>query len=148
MHRQAGVSKLMLPVFILLGIALLVMLQFGFIFLLLATLPSFVAYYIDADKGKPTFKIVAACNFAATLPSIMPMIRASLKMKHYDVSYVLQDPDVWLIVYGGAALGWGIVYSCRIMANAVISIIYDYNRESLEQFQGKLVREWGEDITK
>lgn len=148
MHAQSGASKLMMPVMILAGLGMLVLLQFGFIFMLLAMLPSIVAYYSDHEPGKPAFQMVFICNFSATLPSIMPMIQASLKMRHYDVSFILEDSKVWLIVYGGAAIGWGLVFLSRTIANVVISITYDYNRVELEKFQEKLVREWGEDITK
>ncbi len=76
-HEGRMMSKAIMPLLLIISVMLIVLLQFGFIFLLLALLPSLVALFIDRDAGKPTFKIVLACNFAATLPSLVPMLEAS-----------------------------------------------------------------------
>ena len=72
---------------------LIFLMQFGFIFLMLAMLPSVVAWFIDRDPNKPAFRIVGACNLAATLPSLMPLIKAAMHMEHYDISAAHRRPD-------------------------------------------------------
>lgn len=139
-------SKAAVPVLILVSIALIVLLQLGFIFLLLALLPSVAAYFIDTNAGKPLFKTVLSCNFAATLPSLAPMIRASIHLHHYDVAPILQDPLIWLFVYSGAAAGWGLIFLCRFIARFIVTIMYEYSITSLENLQRHLVEEWGPQI--
>src|SRR5436305_1903698 len=97
--NASGLSKAIIPVCLALAAVLIVMLQFGFIFLLIALLPSVVAFYTNGDKNRATFKIVGACNVAATLPTLAPMLQASLNTRHYDIVSVMQDPKIWLFVY-------------------------------------------------
>ncbi len=144
--NTAGLSKAFLPLILVIVCGLIVLLRFGFIFLLLALLPTFVAYYVDRSKGRPAFKVVAACNIAAVLPVIEPMIKAGLKFKHYDVSSVLHDPSTWLFVYTGAAIGWCLIYLCRFIARFVVTVAYEYNINALEHMQKRLVEEWGHQI--
>lgn len=146
MNSQTGASKATLPILIVISVILAAMLQFGFIFLLLALMPAIVAYSIDIHPGKPSFKIVLAGNLAATLPSLAPMLRASLKMKHYDISGLLHDPNIWLFVYSGAAAAWCVIFACRVIARFLVTITYEYNIISLENFQKRLVAEWGQKI--
>lgn len=139
-------AKAFLPLMLIVGAALVVLLQFGFIFLLLALLPSVVAFYIDHDAGKPTFKTVFACNLAATLPSLAPMLDAGIKFRHYDTSLTLSNPSTWLIVYSGAAAGWCLIYLCRYVARFTVMLLYEYNISMLEGQQKRLIEEWGQQI--
>lgn len=139
-------AKAFLPLFLVLSCALVVLLRFGFIFFLLAMLPTFVAFYIDREHKRAAFKVVGACNLAALLPTLTPMLKAGLAMKHYDVSSVLHDPGIWLFVYCGAAMGWCLVYLCRYIARFVVTLSYEYNIHSLENLQKHLVEEWGQQI--
>lgn len=143
---ERGASKLMMPLLFIVSAALIVLTQFGFIFLLLALLPSIVAYYVDNEPGSPIFKIVFTCNFAATLPSIMPMLTAAVQLKHFSVTPLLQDPYAWLFVYSGAAAGWALIFLCRFVARLIVSMMYEYNVATLEKFQEHLVEEWGQQI--
>jgi len=134
------------PVFIVMSVGLVVLLQFGFIFLMLAMLPSCVAFFIDRDKGRPTFKTVTACNFAAIVPSAAPMFQAAMHLRHYDVSVLMGDPSVWLFILSGAGAGWCLIYLCRFIARFVVTLMYEYNIVSLENFQKRLIEEWGQQI--
>lgn len=143
---MGGFSKAFIPLLLVLICAGIVVLRFGFIFLLLALLPTIVAYYIDHTPKKPIFKTVASCNIAATLPTIAPMIRAGIAMKDYDISSVLRDASVWLMVYTGAAVGWCLIFLCRYIARFIVTLMYEYNINALEGLQKQLVEEWGQRI--
>lgn len=143
-------AKAALPLLMIVSIALIVLLQFGFIFLLLALLPSVVAFYVDTAPGKPAFKTVLACNLAATLPSLMPMLmpmlEAGIKFRHYDTSTTLGNASTWLLVYSGAAAGWCLIYLCRYIARFTVMLFYEYNIATLEGQQKRLIDEWGQQI--
>jgi hypothetical protein len=128
------------------GIAI-VLLKTGFIFLILALLPSVIAYYIDQNHSKPFFKIVFAWNFAATLPSLIPLVKAGIDMKPYGTAVVMGNPTVWLFIYCGAAVGWCLSYLCRFIARFIVAMLYDYRVFYLENLQKKLVDEWGKQIS-
>jgi hypothetical protein len=129
-------------------VAGIVVLQYGFLFLVLALLPSLVAYYIESDPKHPTFKIVFATNAAATLPSLMTMIHSLTHLKHLDISAQMADATAWLFIYSGAAFGWAMIFLCRLIARFIISLMYEYNIAVLEGVQKGMVQEWGEKIRK
>jgi hypothetical protein len=139
-------KKLIKPLLIVLSIVLIVTIQLGFIFLLLGLLPSVIAYYLDSHSEKATFKTIAACNLAAMLPWLVPILIAGAQFKQYDSYALMVDPYVWLVVLGGPTVAWCLVYICSFASSFVVSSVYEYNAASLERFQKKLIEEWGEDI--
>jgi hypothetical protein len=125
---------------------LIILLQFGFVFLLLALLPAIMAFFVDHHPGRPVFKTVLTTNFAATLPYLVPMLLTGLHFKYNDISAVITSPRIWLVVYGGAAAGWCLVYLCSFIARFLLIITYEYKTIALERFQKKLLDEWGQQI--
>lgn len=146
MSADSGINKLFVPMLIVASVIFIFVLQFGFIFLLIALLPSAVAYFIDQNHGKPAFKIVLLCNLAATLPSLIPMLRAAMRMERPNVMEVMSDPRVWLLIYSGAAAGWCLVYLCRYIGRFITILYFEYQVSALERFQKKLLAEWGDKI--
>ncbi len=144
--RKIGLGKAVLPIMLAISAAAVVVLQMGFIFLMFALLPSLIAYYVDRDAHLSTLKTVFACNLAACLPVIVPMVKAGMSMKSYDVTAIMTNPLNWMIVYLGAAIGWCLIYLCRFIANFFITLGYEYKIVSLERLQRRLVEEWGQII--
>ena len=132
--------------FVIVCIALILLLQLGFIFLILALMPSIVAYFIDTDPKRPSFKIVLAGNFSASMPTLMPMIKSALELNHQDTSYVFQNPTAWMLIYMGAAAGWCLVFLCRYFANIVVNMSAEFRIKSLQNQQERLIKEWGKGI--
>jgi hypothetical protein len=130
-------------IFCLIGV---VVLQVGFIFLLLALMPSIVAFYTDTDRKRSIFKIVGSGNLAATLPTLIPMLKSAMRMKRYDIESVIIDPKIWMFIYMGAGAGWGLIYFSRFISRFVVTMTYEYNINNLKKQQSKLVEEWGDDI--
>lgn len=139
-------QKLVPVLLIIVSLMLIVMLQFGFIFLLLALLPSIAAYFVDTDPSRPAFRTVFAANLAATLPSLTPMFKSGLKFKHYEVGGIIGDPKVWMLIYGSAAAGWCIIFICRQIARTMLAFQYEFRAASLERAQARLVDEWGTQV--
>jgi len=145
--KCSGGIKLGLPLFIIVALASVVVLQFGFIFLLLAILPTIVVFFTDRTPEKSAFKVVGSCNFAATFPYLAPMIHAGIHLRHYDVSFIIKDMTIWLIIYTAAGAGWCLIFLCRVIANFIVIVVSEYSRSSLESVQEKLVEEWGKKLT-
>lgn len=148
MSKEAGASgnKIMLSGLIAASLIAIVLLQFGFIFILIALLPCMVAYFIDRDEYKSAFRVVLLCNVAALLPSLLPMLSSAIHMERYDVMKLVTDPIVWLVIYAGAAMGWCLIFLCRFIARFIIILYFDYQIGALERFQNKLLVEWGDRI--
>ncbi len=139
-------QKLILPLLIVVCILLIVMLQLGFIFLILALLPSITAYFVDEDYDITTFRTIFACNLAATIPALTPIFVSGLKMKHYEVGSVIGNPNVWLFIYGGAAIGWVMIHFSSQIAYVFLDIQYKLRFASLEKAQERILEEWGDSV--
>jgi hypothetical protein len=139
-------QKLIIPLMIIVGIILIVVLQLGFIFLLIALLPSIAAYFVDDDAELSTFRTIFACNLAATLPALTPVFVSGLKLKHYDIGSIISNPNVWLFIYSGAAIGWCMIYFSSHVARVFLEIQYKFRVSALERAQTRLLEEWGDQV--
>lgn len=148
MSGTSPVNKLLLPILLVVGGLSLVIMPGGFLFMLLAMLPTFMAYFMDHTPNKSAFKTVLACNLAATVPTLLPMIKGSAQVKHADIYTIMSTPSVWLFVYGGAAAGWCLIYLCRLVSRLFVVLSYEYKIVALERMQKKLLEEWGQQLQK
>lgn len=139
-------QKLIFPLMILVCIMLIIMLQMGFILLLIALLPSIAAFFVDTDYERINFRTIFACNVAATIPTITPVFLSGLKFKHYDVTSIIVNPKVWLFIYSGAAVGWVMIHFGGQVAHAFLEIQYKFRNANLEKSQERLLEEWGDTI--
>lgn len=139
-------QKLIFPLMIIVCILLIGILQLGFIFLLIALLPSIAAYFVDDEYDLATFRTIFACNLAATLPTLTPIFASGLKLKHYDISSIIGNPNVWLFIYSGAAIGWCMIHFSSQAAHAFLEIQYKFRAASLEKAQARLLEEWGDSV--
>ncbi len=126
--------------------AAIILLQSGFLLLLLAVMPSIMAYIVDTDRRKNSFKVVLSGNVSAALPTLLPMLKAALTMRKFDMTSALMDPYVWLFIYMGAGAGWALIYLCKFIASFVVTMSFEYNIKSLENVQAMLIEEWGDEI--
>ena len=127
--------------------ATVVLLNVGTLFLLLALMPSIMAYFVDTTPNKNAFKIMFSGNISAALPTLLPMVKGAMNMRKFDITSAMQDPMVWLFIYLGAAAGWGLIYLCKYIASFVVAMSFEYNIRSLENVQQMLIEEWGKEIT-
>lgn len=140
-------QKAILPILLVIGLLALVIMKKGAIFLLLALLPAFMAYFIDSHPSKSVFKTVLACNFAATLPTLMPLLQAGLRMQpNTQATAAMTDPMTWLFIYGGAAAGWCLVFLCRIISRFILTVSYEFHIVALERSRKRLLEEWGQKL--
>ncbi len=137
-------QKLIKPLMLIVCILLVGILQLGFIFLLMALLPSIAAYFVDEDADRVTFRTIFACNLAATIPSLTPVFVSGLKLKHYDIGSIITSPNVWLFIYSAAATGWCMIHFGNHVARSFLEIQYKFRAASLERAQARLLEEWGD----
>jgi hypothetical protein len=137
----------MITVFLTLGATLLLFtLKLGVIFVILAVLPTVVAYFMDNAPGKQVTRAIGVCNLAGALPWLLPMLIAGMRMERIEIIPLMTNPKAWIIIYGAAAGGWLLVFLCRFIARFLVVVFLEYKIASLERFQQKLVDEWGQQI--
>ncbi len=126
------------------SLALIIMLQSGFLFVLLGLMPSVVAYFVDVARGKPTFKCVLSCNLAGMVPTFADVLISDSMPAAMQM--LMGDVFTWLIVYGAAAGGYALLTTCRILTLVGIIVSWDARIESMLKKQQKLVEEWGASV--
>lgn len=141
-------QKLTKPLLFIVCILLIGILQLGFIFLILALLPSIVAYYFDTSLERTSSRTIFACNLAGVIPAITPIFASGLKFKNYDIGGIVGNPRVWLFAYGFAAAGWAMIFLSNHIAHFIVVIKHKLQTTMLEYSQAKLLEEWGEPVRK
>jgi hypothetical protein len=137
-------QKLQQLLLIISCIAGIVLLNVGFIFLLLGFLPTVVAHFVDDTPNKDLYKTVRATNIAGILPTLITISKTSDPGASMQVA--MSDPGTWLVVYGSAALGYLLIWTCRWVAFFSILAASEARAFMLEEAQKDLVNEWGEEI--
>lgn len=142
MPKNASIGKaLLILIAIPSSLAMIILFQAGFLFILFGLMPSMVAYFVDVAKGKPTFKCVLSCNLAGMIPTFTDVFMsdswsASMQM-------LMGDLFTWFIVYGASAGGYALLSTCRILTQVGIIVSWDARIETMLKKQEKLVEEWG-----
>lgn len=127
--------------------AAIILINIGFLLLLLALLPSIVAYYVDGHPKKLVFKVVLSGNVSAALPVIVPLMKSSSHMGKIDISSAMIDPKIWMFTYMGAGAGWALIYLCKFVARFVVAMSFEFNIRTLENAQKTLIEEWGNEVS-
>ena len=139
--KRSKKRLLMLLVLSALGTAVL---RMDFVFLFVGMLPAMVAYLIDHDSNKYTSSTVAALNFSGVFPYAVDNYMQGSTFN--IIEYKFSDPWVWLVMYGSAAIGWGIVLFSPMVASVVLGIKRAGRVMYLESAQAKYIEEWGEEV--
>ena len=140
--KGGGKTKLLLILGSLLAMGFF---RTGFLFIVVALLPTIIMHYVDRSRLRYKFKTIRACNVSGLLPFIAEMI------KHGPTSSVLErimsDPLSWMIVYGASLFGLLLVRITPHIAHAFISQFHSSQANSLKDHQNNIEKEWGDEVT-
>lgn len=139
-----GGGKLLTFLLLANGLVLTFVIQYSFIFLLVALLPSVVAHIVDRTPGKHQFHTVLACNIAGLAPYMSQLLMHKNSLS--AVQMMLSNPLVWFMIYSAAAIGWLMVW---LLPYGVSMCIHMMNVKEIlvrENLQKKLVNEWGPEL--
>jgi hypothetical protein len=137
-------SKKLTLVMILLSLGMVVVFKIGFLFFIIGILPSIVSYYVDATRNNLSFHTVFSCNLAGIMPFMAEMLRNG--GSNAAAQAVLSDSLNWLVVYGGAGLGWGLVFIGPIIAQQLINTVNSRQTSRLKKQQRILLEQWGDEL--
>ncbi len=129
---------------IFLTCVLIVTIKSAYILVLVGCLPTIVAYYADKSEDKMEVATIACCNLCGVMPYVAEMAAKGKGL--VLMSYYLGSPTVWLVMYGSAAIGYGLIKFCPMIYRKSMGVINSSIVYQLEQQQEKLVKDWGEDI--
>lgn len=117
-----------------------------FIVAAVGLLPTVIALFIDLKTGKSESIAVGTLNVAGVLPFIANLwVGGHTLAKSFAI---VTDVYAWLVMYGAAAAGFGLL---QVMPQAALKAIDSLSRRRIQKIkenQHKLVKEWGSDIIK
>lgn len=135
--------KIFLILFCLVAMAFL---RTGFVFIIVAMLPSIVAYYVDQSDNRYTFRSIFYCNSAGVLPYLAQLIEYGPRSS--NIQGVMDHPVTWLVVFGSAAGGFMLTVVTPVIAEMLVGSIHHTHVRGLQRAQKKIEKEWGNEITK
>ncbi len=102
------------------SLAMMGLLRTGFMFVIIAMLPSIVAYYFDVTKQRYLFRSIFASNLSGLLPFIGQLLQHG-PSSNGVLQKVMGSSFTWFMVYGAAMMGWLLVKVCPLIAQMMIS---------------------------
>ncbi len=135
--------KILLILFCLITMAFL---RTGFVFVIVAMLPSVVAYYFDQSPHRYTFKSIFYCNTAGVLPYFAQM--AKFGPSSANLQGIMNHPLTWFVVFGAACMGYILTTITPMIAQMLIGSLHNTQVRGLQRSQKKIEKEWGAEITK
>lgn len=107
-------------------------------------IPTIVAYIVDRDPEKSAPITVGGVNFCGCMPFAIDL------WKHQHtigaVAKLLGDPLSWLVMYGAAAVGWGLYYGIPPLVAGMEVSRAEKRVDVLKLKKVTLVQEWGPDV--
>ncbi len=107
-------------------------------------LPTLAALLVDGDKKKSVTVTVGLMNVAGVIPFIIELWKKGQTMQ--ESMYIIQQPTVWICMYGAAAMGWLIVYSVPAAVQAVLAHRAHARIVDIDKHHAELVQLWGEAV--
>ncbi len=119
-------------------------LRTGFVFVVIAMLPSIVAYYFDVSKQRYLFRAIFCSNLSGLLPFIGELLRHGPSSG--TLQKIMESAHSWLIIYGAAMMGLLLVRVCPILAQMMISGHHRAQLARFERLQKRIENEWGPEV--
>ena len=109
-------------------------------------LPTLVAFIIDSRPERYAARTVGYLNLSGVFIVCLDMWTGDHTWQ--AALEVLYDPLNWLIMFGTAALGWVLYFILPPVSGAYLSVSNDLKLKSLISDQEKLVKEWGNGVSR
>jgi hypothetical protein len=112
--------------------------------LVVGGLPTLVTLVIDRYPRHYLTRCVGCLNFAGVAPYLV-----KIWMHHTTLAamQMLTNPYAWLVMYGGAAMGWIVFLSAPSIAWLQVELMGAHRIKVLKARQRQLLEEWGEEVS-
>ena len=117
----------------------------AFVVLVVGIIPSIVAMFIDREPGRNATIAVTATNLSGVAPFVMELLVSGATMTRAIA--MINDVFVLAVMFGTAAIGWGLVLGMPKVAAVYISVSNDAKVQAMLREQRRMVEEWGEAVT-
>jgi hypothetical protein len=139
-------SKKLVILLLICSLVMVAVFKLGFIFFMLAMLPSVVAFYVDISRDRMNSQTVFACNLAGALPYMTQMLEEGVSSS--AIQQVMTSTTSWLVIYASAGFGWLLIICMPICAQYFINTMHQRQIARLQRLQSRIVDEWGQEVSR
>ena len=139
--KMSGKAKLLL---IISSLLMMGFLRTGFIFVIIAMLPSIVAYYMDVTVERYRFKTIFACNMCGVMPYIEKMLYSGPSSA--VLQSIMSNVVHWVLIFGAALVGWLLSEICPMISQVLVGSMHQAHISRIERMQRKIEGEWGQEV--
>lgn len=111
---------------------------------IIAMLPTFTAAITDRRPEKTAALCVGGCNLSATIPFVIHLVLTERGMAIFWG--FVNDYTAWLVTYGAAAIGWGLVWIIPKGMVRLSNWMGARDLSGLRKRQQELIDEWGVEL--
>ena len=115
-----------------------------FIFFVAGMLPTLVAFFGASAQDRYRILCIFNFNLCGMFPYLYRMVSADDQMSL--LADFMMDPMVWMIMYGGASVGWIIYTFVPLVVRFTIGSYLGSKITNLKKDQIPLVEEWGNEV--
>ena len=116
------------------------------LFIIVGLLPGIVSNITDRSPRKTYYRIVSGFNIAGLMPFVVELWNAGNTIT--AVKTMAMNANVWLAIYGSAAIGWGLIMFLPPLIMLIMSGSSQVRSNELQEAQNKLIAEWGDELKK
>lgn len=116
----------------------------AFLLFMIGIVPAIVAFVVDRERGRNATLAVSATNVAGVAPFVVELMMVGPTL---DRAFAMMtDVFVLAVMYGTAAIGWGLVLGMPKLAAVYIGVTNDSRIQTLRREQKRLVEDWGDGV--
>ena len=112
--------------------------------LLAGMIPAMVSVLLDRYRARYLTRTVGAMNLAGIAPLALQLWNGGFTLA--GAISLLSNPLNWLMMYGAAALGWGLFFVTPPLARIIVDLRADQAQSDLKARAEQLIAEWGEEV--
>jgi hypothetical protein len=129
--------------FVVLGIAGLFVLPLSMI-VVVGFIPTIAMACTDKSRGRSVTVAVGALNMVGVTYLVIQLIQKGLSFDY--ALRLLSDPVHWLIMWGGAGLGYTLLYVIPPIVAHVLTSVSEFKIQKLKTNQDEIKKTWGKDV--
>jgi hypothetical protein len=114
--------------------------------LLLALVPTMLAWLVDDTPGQSLIRTVAPLNLTSALPFALKLWHEHNSLD--QVFVFMSSSTTWVALYGAAVFGWMLYYLAPAVITTVVQRRIERLRDAALERQKALKDEWGDDVEK
>jgi len=135
-------SSLIQVIVLVIGLMVLVISRYAFIFFLTAMLPTIFAFFWDKNSHKCALATICTFNLIGVLPYLM-RIWDNSKIINSISKLIIADADTWIVVYGAAFVGQLLYLSLPLLITKIYAARVQTQILALETRAESISTEWG-----